>query len=257
MAIGDMAIGNCSGSNEADWYQIVVPGPTTIGVMSDNGSPMPLTDTTVGLYDIDGTFITTASSGGPSSHGRLIFTIPQGGIYYISVAGGVFAATGDYVLYTGYAQPMTVSSGFSQQPPSTNACPGSNALRPAITVASSESPQLGSTFVMRLQNALPNAVLLPFYGLSKTMANGGAVALPFDMTVLGAPGCFIRVDPAVSTFTVADGSGVASLDIPVPGVLNLRGLPIFLQAACLDLPNNPLGLSMTNDVRLLVGDRSF
>jgi hypothetical protein len=257
LVLGDTAVGFCSGSNEADWYQIVVTAPTTIAVMSDNGTPAPITDTTVGLYDINGTFITSASSGGPSSHGRLIYTIPQGGIYYISVAGGLFAATGDYVLYTGGTSPMTVSSSFQQQPPSTNACPGSNGLRPAITVASSEVPQLGSTFVMRLQNALPNAVLLPFYGLSKTLANGGLVVLPFDMTVLGAPGCFIRVDPAVSTFAVADGTGVTSIDIPMPGTLSLRGLPIFLQAACLDLPNNPLGLSMTNDVRLLVGDRGF
>lgn len=259
LSLGDYAVGNCSGQNEGDWYGFAVNGPTTIFAMADNHGSTPITDTTVKLMDVVGTVLTSASSGGAAgtSHGRLIYTVPQAGLYFLEVSGGLFAAQGDYVLYTGGSAPLYVSSSFRAEPPSTNACPGSNGLRPAFVVASTETPQLGSTFVMRLQNALPNAVVLPFYGFTRVYANAGTVPLPYDMTPLGAPGCFVRVDPASTQFAIADASGVLYLDLNVPAFAGLRGLPFFLQAALLDPTNNALGLSMSNDVRFLLGDRGY
>lgn len=250
--------GNCSGSNEEDWWGFAVTGPTTIAAMSDNGATLtPITDTTVKLYDINGTFITSASSGGPGSHGKLVFTINEPGLYYIAVAGGLFASTGDYVLYTGSCDPMFVASAFSTTPPSTNACPGSNTLRPALTAASTESPQLGSTFVVRLQNTLPNSIAAPFLGFSRTLAYGGSLPLPFDMTPVGAPNCFLRVDPVLMTALLTDAAGVGYIDTVLPATPAARGFTFFMQSIQLDPPNNALGISMTNDVRIVVGERGF
>ena len=257
MNIGDSAYGNISGSNEGDWYGFTVSGPTTIVAMADSWGSSPITDTTVKLMDRNGGLLTSASSGGTSSHGRVVYTLPQAGLYFIEVSGGVFAATGDYVLLTGSCAPMFVASSFHAEPPSTNACPGSNSLRPALTVASSETPQLGSTFVIRLQNALPNAIALPFYGFSRLAANGGSVPLPFDLTAVGAPGCFVRVDPASTSLAVADATGVSYLELPVPAILALRGLPFFMQAVLLDPANNALGVSVTNDASFLLGERGY
>jgi hypothetical protein len=256
-AIGDTLTGNCSGSNEEDWWMFAVSGPTTIAAMSDNGLPSPITDTTVKLYDSTGTFITSASSGGPGSHGRLVFTINEAGIYYLAVGGGLFAATGDYVCYTGICDPMFVASAFSTTPPSTNACPGSNALRPALTAASTESPQLGSTFVMRLQNALPNSIAAPFIGFSRSLAYGGTLPLPFDLTPFGAPSCFLRVDPMIMNVVLTDAAGISYIDTVFPPTPAARGFTFFMQSLQLDPTNNALGISMSNDVRIVVGDRGF
>ncbi|MFO1077187.1 MAG: PPC domain-containing protein [Planctomycetota bacterium] len=256
-SLGDTLTGFCSGGNEEDWWAFAVGAPTTVAFMSDNGLPNPITDTSVKVYDDSGTALSTASSGGPSSHGRLIFTLPQAGIYYVAVAGGLFAATGDYVVYTGGADAMYVPSTFSQQPPSTNACPGSNALRPALLVQSGEAPAIGSTCVLRLQNALANAVAVPFFGFSRTLANGGTIPLPYDLTTAGAPGCFVRVDPMFPLFVLCDASGVAYVDLILPPTLSMRGLIFYCQSIQIDLPLNPLGASLSNDVKLQLGDRPF
>ncbi|MBK8097353.1 MAG: PPC domain-containing protein [Planctomycetes bacterium] len=257
--VGDAALGNCSGQNEGDWYGFAVNGPTTLVAITADapGSPTPITDTTIRLLDVFGNFITSASSGGASSHARLITTIPQAGLYFLEVQGGLFAATGDYILYTGSVDPMFVPASFRAEPPSTNACPGSNALRPALVVASGEVPQLGSTFVVRLHNTLPNAVAIPFFGFSRDFANGGLLPLPYDMTQNGAPGCFLRVDPLTSILLVTDGAGIGYFEALVPTFLGLRGLPLFTQSLQLDMPLNTAGFSMSNDARMLVGDRGY
>ncbi|HEX6811690.1 MAG TPA: PPC domain-containing protein [Planctomycetota bacterium] len=256
-SLGDTLTGFCSGSNEEDWWLFAVSGPTTIAAMADNGPSSPITDTTVKLYDANGTSITSASSGGPNSHGRLIFTIPEAGIYYLAVGGGLFAATGNYVVYTGSCDPMFVASAFSTTPPSTNACIGSNALRPALTAASTESPQLGSTFVVRLQNTLPNTIAVPLIGFSRTLAYSGQLPLPFDLAPVGAPGCFLRVDPVIMQLASTDAGGVGYIDFVLPPAPAVRGFTFFMQSMQLDAPLNPLGISMSNDVRVQVGDRGF
>ena len=256
--LGETLVGNCSGSNEEDWWAFAITGPTTIAAMSDNGATLtPITDTTVKLYDGNGVFVTSASTGGPNSHGKLVFTVTEPGLYYIAVAGGLFASTGDYVLYTGSCEPTYVASAFSTTPPSTNACPGSNALRPALTAASTEAPQMGSTFVVRLQNALPNTIAAPFLGFSRTLGYSGSLPLPFDMAAVGAPNCFLRVDPVIMTGIVTDAAGVGYLDILLPAIPSARGFQCFMQSIQLDAANNALGISMSNDVRILVGDRGF
>lgn len=255
--LGDQLVGHCSGSNEEDWWAFAVGAPTTVAFMSDDGLPSPITDTTVKIYDADGVVLGSASSGGASSHGRLVFTFPQAGIYYVAVGGGLFAATGDYVVYTGGAPAMYVQSAFSQTPPSTNACPGSNASRPALVVQNGEAPAIGSTCVLRLQNALPNAVAVPFFGFSRTQAYGGTVALPYDLTPNGAPGCFLRVDPMFPLFIACDGAGISYVDLVLPPAVAMRGLIFYCQSIQLDAALNALGASISNDVRLQLGDRPF
>ncbi len=256
-SLGDTLSGNCSGQNEEDWWGFTISGPTTVAFMSDlAGTSTPIVDTTVKIYDENGTSITSASSGGPNSHGRLVHTLPRAGIYYFAVAGGVFAATGDYVVHTGSTEPMFVSATWSETPPSTNACPGSNALRPSLRRAATEAPQVGSTFVVKVGNTLPNAIVVPFFGFSRTVANG-STPLPYDLAPLGAPGCFVRVDPAITTLVVTDGAGEGWIDFVLPTPLATRGTAWFMQALVLDATNNALGASVTNDVSMVIGDRSY
>ncbi len=264
---GDTLTGSCSGSNEEDWWAFVATGPTTIALMCDSANTVtPMTDEDLKVYDevgaLTGSPLATGSSGGPGSHGRLIFTVPQAGIYYVAAYGGAFASNGDYVVYTGSCDAMIVPSSFRAEPPSTNACPGSNGLRPALSVASTESPQIGSTFCVRLSNTLPNTVALPFFGFSRNSANGGATPLPYDMTPLEPNQfnhCMIRVDPLITTLVLTDASGIGFITFGFPPIPAVRGLPFFMQSMQLDLAitNNPFGVSVSNDAKILVGDRSY
>lgn len=259
-ALGDTLVGNCSGSNEEDWWLFTVNGPTTIVAMCDSGSPVPIANQDLRLYDFGGALLSTATSGGPGSHGRLVFTIPQAGVYFLAAYGGAFAATGDYVVYTGGTDAMFVPATWTAEPPSTNACPGSSGLRPALSVASTERPVVGSTFVVRLHNAPPNTIAVPIFGFSREFAAGGTIPLPYDLTPMEPNAfakCMVRVDPLMSSFLVTDAAGVGWIEYRFPPTQAVRGLPFFMQAMVVDLPNNALGVSVTNDARMLVGDRSY
>ena len=254
MQLGDSATGNIT-PQDVDWFVVGVTGPTVIAVMSDNGTPSPITDTTVTVRTFEGTTVASGTSGGPTSHGRVITNLNTPGLYSIEVRGGTITAQGDYRLYLGGAAALSVPSTFNQQPPSTNACPGSNGLRPALVNPNSEVPMLGSTFVVRLQNCLPNNIAAPFLGFSNTV--GSAAALPIDLGPIGAGGCFLRVDPVWAFGIATDAAGVAFIALPVPADLALRGVTLYMQSMQFDAANNQLGISMTNDVRFVLGDRGF
>ena len=67
---------------------------------------------------------------------------------------------------------------------------------------------------MRINNGLANTPLLTGLGFSNTMS--GAVPLPLDLTSIGAPTCFLRVDPAITNFAFTDAGGFYFWDLPIP-----------------------------------------
>jgi hypothetical protein len=257
LTLGDDAAGNTTGSGDGDWYGFAAGAGTTIGAMCEAAASGGVAGTTLRLYDSNGVSVATAS-GSSTTHGRLVFTVPTTGLYYLEVAGAVLASTGNYVLRTGFTDAMFVASTFSQQPASTNACPGSNTLRPILQSASGEKPALGSNYVLRVERALANTIVVPMIGFSNTVASG-AIPLPFDLTALGAPGCFLRVDPAITLGLLSDAAGLAFFDLSLPPLLSARGTTIFLQALCFDpfLAGNTLQLTVSNDSKAVIGDRTF
>ena len=258
MNLGDDATGNTTGSLDKDWFGFTVGSPTTIAAMTENGAVSPVTDTSLTLRDASGNLIASATSGGPAgtSHARLIATVNTPGLYFLEVSGGVVAAVGDYVLHTSGCAPLFVSAAFQQQPPSTNACPGSNGLRPQLSRASSELPQLGSHFTMRVNNALPSAGVITALGFSNTTASGGTVALPVELLMFNAPGCFMRVDPEMLGFGAADANGFFFWDLQVPNDPTIVGIAAYGQVMLADA-GNPGGISVSNDVKMVVGNRGF
>lgn len=257
LTLGDSAAGNTTGSADGDWYGFVANGGTTIAAMCETPGAGGVAGTTLRLYNADGVVVTTAG-GTSTTHARLITTLAVGGIYYLEVAGAVLASTGNYVLNTGSTDALFVPSTFTQQPASTNACPGSNGNRPIMASASGERPALGSNYVLRVERALANTLVVPVFGFSNTVANG-TLPLPFDLTALGAPGCFVRVDPAITFGLVTDANGLAFLDLAFPANPALRGTTFYGQSLCFDpfVTGNTLQLTVSNDSRIVVGDRTF
>lgn len=254
---GDDATGNISGSNEGDWYAFFIGSATTIGAMCETGPAPGCTGTALRIYDSSGAIVANGSGGGANAHARLITTLRDPGFYYLEVAGAVVASAGNYVLHTGACDPMFIASSVTTQPPSTNACPGSNLLRPNLGTSSGEKPFLGSTFVSRVSNVLPNTLVAPILGLSNLTASGGTVPLPLDLGPIGAPGCFLRIDPFVFGSAISDGAGVATFANAIPAQASIRGFSIWMQCLCLDPTLNTLGLSVSNEVRVILGDRTF
>jgi hypothetical protein len=259
--LGDTATGNISGSNEEDWYLIAVPGPTTVGAMAEGVGGTPLAGSGIRLYDQNGTLVTTAS-GGSSTHGRLAYTIERAGTYYLAIYGAVVASAGDYVLHTGACAPLYVSSTTRTEPASTNACIGSNNLRPLLGTLSGETPAFGSTFLTRIERTIPNSFAAAFLGFSNTLAFG-SVPLPVTLDLglpdsLGNPTpCAGRVDPLVWVLVLTDGAGNGEYALNFPYVSGDIGLKIFQQALCYDPTLNGFGFSVTNDASYVLGDRPF
>lgn len=262
LTLGDDAVGvignTTPAANEGDWYIFAVSGPTTIAAQCEAGPAPGVTGTTIRVYDSAGVVIATGS-GSTNAHGRLITTLREAGTYFLEVAGAVVASAGNYVLHTGGCDPLFVAIGQTTQPPSVNACPGSNGLRPNLGNASGERPFLGTTYVMRITNAVANTIIVPMLGFSDRFAAGGTLPLPFDLTPLGAPGCFVRVDPLVTLGFLADATGTAFIDFPLLPTVSLRGTAVYVQCLCFDpfLAGNTLQVTVSNDQRMIAGDRSF
>ncbi len=257
--LGATLQGNTTGStgNGIDWWMFAVGGPTTIGAMAE-GDPTngtPLAGSTLRLWDSTGTVSLASASGGATTHGRLVFTIERAGIYFLQIAGATTLTTGDYLLRTGGCTPLYVSATTRMEPASTNACFGSNGQRPLFGNLSGETAAFGSTFVTRLERALPSSFAI--YVLSVN-------AIPPFSLGLGGPDslgvptdCALRVAPDVLFAGLTDASGNGELTLVFPYVVGDIGLKIYQQAVCFDPTLNAFGFSVSNDASYVLGDRPF
>lgn len=261
LSLGDSATGSTTG-NDQDWFAFqVTTAPRTLGFITQNGVGSPIVDTSIRLYDAAGNLVSAAtpsgSSGGAtdgiagSLHGRLILTVLNPGTYYVSVEAGPAATGTDYVLHTGQAAPMRVSSSITFGP-SANGCVGSNALIPTLDARRAEVPQLESLGVTRVSNALPSTVAVAAYGFSNSTPG-----LPLDLTFLDMPGCFLRIDPVIYLGTFLDGAGTGYFEVGWLSSYSTIGQTIYMQAFCFDPLANLFGFTVTNEARYVLGDRGF
>lgn len=260
MNLGDDARGYSSGStgDGIDWYVIVVSSPTTIGAMAE-GDPIngtPLAGSNLRLWDSTGTVsLASSSGGGAAAHGKLVYTVERAGIYHLQIAGPTTMVSGDYVLHTGGCTPLYISSTTRMEPASTNACIGTNTLRPLFGNLSGETPAFGSTFVTRLERALPSTLAIYVLGFSAIPPLSLGTGLPDSG---GVPtDCALRVYPDVLFVGFTDPGGNAELVLTFPYVPTDIGLKIYQQALCYDPTLNGFGFSISNDASYVLGDRPF
>ncbi|MEZ5967310.1 MAG: kelch repeat-containing protein [Planctomycetota bacterium] len=121
-----------------------------------------------------------------------------------------------------------------------NGCAGSNGVP---QVQGDPSPFLGTTWDLTVTSLAQNAPTLAAIGASDAQWNG--LALPFDMTAFGMPGCGLAVSVDVMPALSVQGS-TATLSVPVPTVPQLAGSDLFVQAVVLDASANPLGVVLSN-----------
>jgi hypothetical protein len=109
-------------------------------------------------------------------------------------------------------------------------------------------PVGGQTMFVQVNNLPFTAPTFMFLGFSDTTYAG--LALPFDLNVLGAPGCNLRVS-GDQLSGVTNVLGVGLWQFPVP---NLPGAVFYNQAIVFDPQANMLGLTFSNGGRGVIGN---
>ncbi len=270
MVLGDTVEGALTLGDTDFWsFTLANPGIVRIAALDDGGIPQLdflglrfFQETTPGTWVGVGPTISDVFSHRVelTSNGSL-----QPGTYAVAVnslgSSGVgpwdIAATGRYSLRTelvGVTPPAYFASTMSAQP-TTNACIGSNALRPRIGHLPGETAVFNSTFVTRIENTIASSFAAIALGLSNTTAAGGTVPLPVFLDN-GAQGtqCLIRIDPVVLVPVLTDASGNGEFANRFPFVAALLGTRVFEQALCFDPTLNGIGLSVSNDGSFVVGE---
>jgi len=262
VSYGSGALGTVTaGSDAVDIYgPFVVSGPTVMQFQTTQGASSPLLDSTMRLLADDGTPLSTWTYGNTltsTSHARataLVSVTPA--TYYVEVAspGAAVSQSGSYVFEIGArAAPYAIASYSIAEVNSQ--CLGSNSLRPTITVDSpGERPVLGTNLSRTVRQLPPFAPFFTIEGLSDEIGNG-SIPLPFDLGSLGAPNCFVHVDPVAVLLNFGNASGVVRLDSTQANSVVFRGMPIYEQAVALDPAANSLGLTASNYARRLLGER--
>jgi hypothetical protein len=112
------------------------------------------------------------------------------------------------------------------------------------------TPELGSTLSFQLANVPGGRLALLCVGLSRT--SSGGTSLPYHLGPLGAPGCYVRVDPLTTRSGVTNASGQLQLN-SVYGHPSLRGLHVYAQYAVLWSGYNALGLATSDAADIDLG----
>src|SRR5690606_8616095 len=120
-------------------------------------------------------------------------------------------------------------------------CSGAGGV-PRVTAIGEGRPRIGRPFEVEAQHLPPNGgVCLLAFGFSKTMLHP-STPLPFDLGVLGAPGCRILIDLAVVLRATHTGDSARfSVDLPPGG--DCLGETFYVQALSLDPSANALGIA--------------
>ncbi|MGE0144266.1 MAG: PKD domain-containing protein [Planctomycetota bacterium] len=120
---------------------------------------------------------------------------------------------------------------------------------PGLNAGANERLLVGTTANLTLDRMPVNTGALLF-GFSSTSSVFGP--LPFDMSVLAAPGCFLRTD-LVASLTIIGANNAGTASISVPNVPGFAGIPLFLQGLALDPSANLFGIVMSDSLAGVIG----
>lgn len=120
---------------------------------------------------------------------------------------------------------------------------------PGLTPGGNERLVVGTTANITMSRMPVNTGALLF-GFSNTTSLFGP--LPFDMTLLSAPGCFLRTD-LVASLTVLGANNAGTATFGIPNAPSLAGIPLFLQGLALDPSANLFGIVMSDALAGAIG----
>jgi hypothetical protein len=132
-------------------------------------------------------------------------------------------------------------------------CRSANGTGVASHTATIWSPGVVSVFT---GNSFVIAGGLPaILTIGTSASNWSGIPLPFDLTGLGAPGCFLR-NNIVGTFTgvtQANANGSAVVNVPIPNDPTLSGAQFYSQFLFVEPGANALGVFASNGLTNTIG----
>ena len=126
-------------------------------------------------------------------------------------------------------------------------CQGSNAMTPALTL--SGSSQLGMSLGVSQSNALPSAPTLLHVGTTSALP-----LFPFDLGLLGAPGCTMYCNAAIAVPMTTSSSGTSRISLNVPNLTSVVCFKLYFQWVNLDAMANALGVTTSDYGRAVFGN---
>ena len=136
--------------------------------------------------------------------------------------------------------------------PSATASFGAGCGSPALSLASSAAPIIGTTAQVAIANT-PTPFAFLAVGWSNTAA--GPTPLPISLAGIGMPGCFLLQSAEVLGLTApATGAGTAAYDWPLPNLGSLIGLHVYLQGWALAPGENAAELIVSNGLEWVIGN---
>lgn len=111
-------------------------------------------------------------------------------------------------------------------------------------LSSAGVPEIGTSFDVKLDQALENANAIFIVGISSSTWNG--LPLPFDLSPLGAKGCSLLAAPNLLAPAVTDAAGSAKITLNLPNDPTLVDRIFYNQFYVFDGQANALGLAWTN-----------
>jgi hypothetical protein len=248
---GRQGQGDLQVANDSDWWAFSLSSTTSIDAETGAFSTSPCSDTYLYLIDATGRQLAADDDGGPGLYSRIQIQLAPG-TYYLNVESYRNLYAGGYTLDLRCGGG---SGGGGGSPASfqihAGGCAGT-AGAPTLSARPGELPLLGSTFALDTAPVPAGARVFGLLGASASMTSGG-VALPIDLTNLGAPGCSLDVDP-VQTFSVTARGDVATFFLPIPTDPSLLGGRLHAQSLVVDGAANPVGLITSNRGTLVLGD---
>ncbi|MBI5853345.1 MAG: S8 family serine peptidase [Planctomycetes bacterium] len=152
---------------------------------------------------------------------------------------------------TTYASGTWSPASLTMRPALRIHCPGGGPGAIPFHVAMTR-PAIGTSLDLALGQARSNAPAVMVLGASDSSWLGGG--LPYPLAALGAPGCSLLASTELSVSAPTDQTGAATFILPLPNQSALIAALFHTQCLVVDPAANPLGLAVSNAIRVLVGN---
>ncbi len=162
---------------------------------------------------------------------------------FLVFVGHPYVACGTWLLQALAGNPTTATATVY----------GAGCGNPALAFAPTARPVMGTTGTAVISDA-PTTLAAVAMGWSNTFSF--PVALPFELSGIGMPGCYLLQSFDVPGLGVGPvGSGILHFSYPVPTQPGLIGAHVYLQAYCFAPNANPLVVVVSNGIDWLIGNQ--
>lgn len=132
-------------------------------------------------------------------------------------------------------------------------CPGSTLTVPMLVPLDGELPWVGEDWNLEVRELPPAPHNFAFGLIGRSRTSFLGQPLPFDLGIIGMPGCQLLMSGDELTASLSNVSGRAPWTVRFPLDLRLIGTHYYLQAAVLDPTVNPLGVIVSNGGQAFIG----